>query len=181
MYTRVSKMNTAEIKQKLGEPYFETENCLIYNDDSLKLMKKFDDNTVDMTVTSPPYNIGKEYETLLPIDDYLNWCEKWINEIYRITKMNGTFWLNLGYLEMPNKAKALPIPYLLWERNPFYFIQEIVWNYGAGVSAKKFFAPRNEKLLWYVKDKDNYTFNLDDIRDKNVKIPKSEKKGKIKM
>ncbi len=173
-------MNTAEIKQKLGEPYFETENCLIYNDDSLKLMKKFDDNTVDMTVTSPPYNIGKEYETLLPIDDYLNWCEKWINEIYRITKMNGTFWLNLGYLEMPNKAKALPIPYLLWERNPFYFIQEIVWNYGAGVSAKKFFAPRNEKLLWYVKDKDNYTFNLDDIRDKNVKYPNQKKKGRLR-
>jgi adenine-specific DNA-methyltransferase len=55
-------------------------------------------------------------------------------------------------------------------------MQEIVWNYGAGVAARKFFSPRNEKLLWYVKNENEYTFNLDDVRDPDVKYP-NQKKG----
>lgn len=74
----------------------------------------------------------------------------------------------------------MPIPYLLWDRVPFYLIQEIVWNYGAGVAGRRFFSPRNEKLLWYVKDPSNYTFNLDDVRDKNVKYPYQKKNGRLK-
>src|ERR1700676_2021360 len=105
----------------------------------------------------PPYNIGKEYETPLPIEEYLNWCEQWMREVYRITRPDGAFWLNVGYVEMPGRAKALPLPYLLWDRSPFYLIQEVVWNYGAGVAARKSLSPRNEKFLWYVKDSTSYT------------------------
>ena len=76
---------------------------------------------------------------------------------------------------------SLPIPYLLWDKIPFYLIQEIIWNYGAGVAGKKFFSPRNEKFLWYVKNPDCYTFNLDEVRDKNVKYPNQKKNGKIKV
>ncbi|WP_413175602.1 DNA methyltransferase [Anabaena azotica] len=43
------------------------------------------DELIDLTVTSPPYNIGKEYKNTLPLDDYINWCEKWIHEVYRLT------------------------------------------------------------------------------------------------
>jgi adenine-specific DNA-methyltransferase len=60
-------------------------------------------------------------------------------------------------------------------------IQEIVWNYGAGVAGSKFFSPRNEKFLWYVKNQEDYTFNLDDVRDLNVKYPNQKKNGKIKV
>jgi adenine-specific DNA-methyltransferase len=144
-------------------------------------MKILPDESINLTVTSPPYNIGKEYENLLPLDDYINWCEKWITEIYRLTLCDGAFWLNLGYLSIKNRAKAIPISYLLWDKIPFYLIQEIVWNYGAGVAGSKFFSPRNEKFLWYVKNSEAYTFNLDDIRDPNVKYPNQKKNGKIKV
>jgi adenine-specific DNA-methyltransferase len=139
------------------------------------------DQSINLTVTSPPYNIGKEYENLLPLDDYINWCEKWITEVYRLTLYDGAFWLNVGYLSIKNRAKAIPISYLLWDKIPFYLIQEIVWNYGAGVAGSKFFSPRNEKFLWYVKNPEAYTFNLDDIRDPNVKYPNQKKNGKIKV
>ncbi len=43
-----------------------------------------------------------------------------------------------------------------------------------------FFSPRNEKFLWYVKDSQKYLFNLDDIRDPNVKYPNQKKNGKLK-
>lgn len=170
-----------EIINFLGKPYFKTENCLIYRQDCLEAMPKLPENYINLTVTSPPYNIGKDYEKTMPLEDYLSWCSWWIKEIYRITNNNGAFWLNLGYLSIPERAKAIPIPYLLWDKIPFYLIQEIVWNYGAGVAGKKFFSPRNEKFLWYVKNPDLYTFNLDEVRDKNVKYPNQKKNGKIKV
>lgn len=174
-------MELTDISKLLGKPYFQSCNCLIYNLDCLEAMAILPDQSINLTVTSPPYNIGKEYENLLPLDDYINWCEKWITEVYRLTLYDGAFWLNLGYLSIKNRAKAIPISYLLWDKIPFYLIQEIVWNYGAGVAGSKFFSPRNEKFLWYVKNTEAYTFNLDDIRDPNVKYPNQKKNGKIKV
>ena len=149
--------------------------------DCLEAMKRLEGPIANLTVTSPPYNIGKEYEERTPLDDYLDWCEDWITEVYRLTFQNGSFWLNLGYFSIPTKAKAIPIPYLLWNRVPFFLVQEVVWNYGAGVAGKLFFSPRNEKFLWYVKNEFDYTFNLDDVRDPNIKYPNQKKNGKIKV
>lgn len=112
-----------EINQELGKPYFETNNFLIYQLDCLDAMTKIPDDLINLTVTSPPYNIGKDYEKNLPIDEYLSWCNIWLSEIYRITLNTGAFWLNLGYLSIPNRAKAIPIYYLIWDKIPFYLIQ----------------------------------------------------------
>lgn len=101
--------------------------------------------------------------------------------VHNLTTPNGSFWLNIGYVSVENKGKAVPLSYLLWDKTPFFLMQEIVWNYGAGVAAKKFLSPRNEKILWYVKDKEKYTFNLDDVRDPNVKYPNQKKNGKIRV
>ncbi|WP_445249673.1 hypothetical protein [Microcoleus sp. OTE_8_concoct_300] len=65
-------------------------------------------------------------------------------------------------MSIRDRAKAIPISYLLWDKVPFYLIQEVVWNYGAPVAGRKFFSPRNEKFLWYVKNQYKYTFNLDE-------------------
>lgn len=170
-----------QIRLRLGKPFFEAPNCLIYNTDCVEALKQLESAEIDLTITSPPYNIGKEYETVLSIEDYVTWSELWINEIHRVTKHNGSFWLNLGYLSLPNTAKAIPIAYLLWSVVPFYLIQEIVWHYGAGVAGKKFFSPRNEKFLWYVKNQECYTFDLDAVRDPNVKYPNQKKNGKLKV
>jgi len=148
--------------------------------DVLTGLSRIPDSSVDLTVTSPPYNIGKSYETRRPVEDYLDWCAQWMKEVHRVTKPDGAFWLNLGYFEIPGKGRAVPIPYLLWNRSPFFLLQEIVWHYGAGVSSKKAFCPRNEKWLWFVKNPDNYLFNLDAVRDPNVKYPHQKKNGKLK-
>jgi adenine-specific DNA-methyltransferase len=148
--------------------------------DLLEVLPNVPDGQVDLTVTSPPYNIGKEYESSRDLDEYVDWCQRWIAEIYRVTKPHGCFWLNLGYLEVPERGRAVPLPYLLWDKSPFYLLQEVVWHYGAGVAARRAFSPRNEKWLWYVKDPENYLFNLDAVRDPNVKYPHQKKNGKLK-
>ena len=144
------------------------------------LLAALPDESVDLTVTSPPYNIGKEYERQLKLEDYLEWCGKWIAEIHSVTRSTGSFWLNIGYVPVKGRGKSVPLPYLLWNASPFYLLQEIVWHYGAGVTARKSLAPRNEKFLWYVKNSSEYTFNLDDIRDPNVKYPNQKKNGKLR-
>ncbi len=168
------------IKEILGQPSYEKGGVAIYQMDCLEAMKKIPDELIDLTITSPPYNIGKEYEELAELDSYIDWCEKWIAQIHRITVNNGTFWLNIGYLEVEDQGLAVPIPYLLWNKTPFYFLQEVVWNYAAGVACRKRFSPRNEKLLWYVKNPKSYTFNLDDVRDPDVKYPNQKKNGKLR-
>src|SRR6266702_4720733 len=176
-------MDLTKLRQPLGEPVIEDENCLLFQADCVEAMRKLAQTaprTIDLTVTSPPYNIGKEYENARPAGEYLDWSEEWIKAVYDLIRNDGTFWLNLGYISVHKKGKAVPIPYLLWDRVPFFLIQEVVWNYGAGVAARKMFSPRNEKFLWYVKDPDRYTFNLDDVRYKNVKYPNQKKNGKLK-
>lgn len=144
-------------------------------------MAALPDGIINLTLTSPPYNIGKEYEKPMETKDYVEWCGSWLQQVARVTAEDGAFWLNLGYTSIDSRGKAVPIPYLLWDKVPMFLQQEVVWNYGAGVAGKRFFSPRNEKFLWYLKDPTSYTFNLDKIRDPNVKYPNQKKNGKIKV
>ncbi len=170
------------IKSVLGEPYYHNDSVLIYNMDCLEGLNRLKKSNVkiDATITSPPYNIGKEYEKIMPINSFVDWLVEISNYIFEITKSNGSYLLNVGYLEVPEKGRAVPITYLVWDKIKFYLNQEIIWNYGAGVAAKHYLSPRNEKILWYIKDKENYTFNLDEIRDPDVKYPNQKKNGKLR-
>ena len=169
------------IKEKLGTPYHETEYGLIYNMDCAEGLKRLSPiRLINSTITSPPYNIGKEYESVVPYAQYIDWLANILSLVNTVTSDNGSLLLNIGYLSIENQAHAIPIPYLIWDKINMFFQQEIVWNYGAGVSCKNYLSPRNEKILWYVKDKDNYTFNLDEIRDPNVKYPNQKKHGKLR-
>ena len=176
-----SRQVLAACRAALGQPAYESPSVLLYHGDAIEYMSTLPDGLVDLTVTSPPYNIGKEYETRLPLDSYIEWTEQWIREVYRVSADYGAFWLNLGYLQISGRARAIPIPYLVWDRIPFYLIQEVIWNYGAGVAAKRAFSPRNEKFLWYAKSPDHYVFNLDSVRDPNVKYPNQRKNGKLRV
>jgi site-specific DNA-methyltransferase (adenine-specific) len=69
----------------------------IYNEDCITGMKKLPDNCIDLCVTSPPYNVGIEYDTHndnMEWDAYYSWCREWLTEIYRVLKPDGRFCLN---------------------------------------------------------------------------------------
>lgn len=165
----------------LGSPYYADDNCVIFNTDTLNAQPCLPPALFDLAITSPPYNIGKEYEKVIPVDDYVEWVSGWGAETSRLLTDCGAFLLNLGYIPIESKGRAIPLPYLLWDKIPMYFNQEIVWNYSAGVACKNYLSPRNEKILWYVKDENKYIFNLDPIRDKNVKYPNSKRNGKLRV
>jgi adenine-specific DNA-methyltransferase len=155
-------------------------DCRVQCGDVLEVLRAFPDDSVDLTVTSPPYNIGKEYEQNRPLLEYTEWCRGWLAEVYRVTKPTGSLWLNLGYIEVEGRGRAVPLAYLLWNQSQFFLHQEVVWHYGAGVAARRAFSPRNEKWLWFLKDPSRFTFNLDAVRDPDVKYPRQKKNGKLK-
>lgn len=170
------------LEQQIGKPFFSEAGFLLYHRSSELFLEQLEDTNLrfELTVTSPPYNIGKEYEQPRSVDDYVGWCSQWMDAIHAVTSPHGAFWLNVGYLEVPGKGLCVPIPYLLWEKSQFYLLQEIVWKYGAGVAAKRRLSPRNEKWLFYVKNPEQYTFNVDEIRDPNVKYPNQKKNGRFR-
>lgn len=136
----------------LGSPYYETDACILFCGDTLAMQQKIKQRMFDAIITSPPYNIGKEYENVKPLQNYIDWSEQWIADASTLLMRNGALLLNLGYVSMEGQGHAIPIPYLLWDKIPLYLNQEIVWNYSAGVACKNYLSPRNEKILWYVID-----------------------------
>ena len=69
----------------------------IINGDSLELLKKIPDESVDVTFADPPFNLRKKYNSYqdrLNIQDYLEWCKLWIYEMVRITKPTGSIFVH---------------------------------------------------------------------------------------
>lgn len=176
-----SNLNFETLKSALGAPAYERDGVILFRGDCVAALNRLEPGFVDLTVTSPPYNIGKEYERKLTLDEYLSWSEDWTKAVHHATKPEGQFWLNVGYIEVKDRGRAVPLAYLLWDKTPFYLHQEVVWQYGAGVTSTRAFAPRNEKLLWFVNEPKNVYFNLDAVRDPDVKYPNQKKNGKIKV
>ncbi len=64
----------------------------IYNQNCIDGLKELCDNSVDLIVTSPPYNLGIKYDSWndeMPWEEYLDFCKDWLKECYRVLKPDG--------------------------------------------------------------------------------------------
>lgn len=137
----------------------------------------------DLVVTSPPYNIGKEYEDQRPLADYVAWQKRIIEKIYPRLKDNGSICWQVGnYVEngsiTPLDIELAPI----FKDLNLHLRNRIIWHFGHGLHNKNRFSGRYEVVMWYTKT-DAYTFNLDDVRIP-AKYPskrsyRGENKGKL--
>ena len=74
----------------------------IYNEDCVLGMKKLPDDSIDLIVTSPPYNLNiqyAEYGDDMTLESYYGWCKEWIKESWRVIKPGGRFCLQIGCFE----------------------------------------------------------------------------------
>lgn len=137
----------------------------IHRGDCIKQMQKIDDGAVDLVFADPPFNIGYEYDEY---DDrqedekYLQWCEEWMAEIYRILKPNGTFWLAIG------DEYAAELKVAAQRKLGFHTRSWVIWYYTFGVNCTKKFSRSHAHLFHFVKDAKNFTFNAD---DPEVRVP----------
>ena len=79
-------------------PFYEQDGFTLYNGDCVKVMKGMTEASVDLVVTSPPYNIGIDYASYsddLPWGEYLSWCGEWLAECRRLLKPDGRIAVNV--------------------------------------------------------------------------------------
>jgi site-specific DNA-methyltransferase (adenine-specific) len=132
---------------------------IIYGD-ALVALKTLPDNSVDLIFADPPYNIGKNFngkiEKWNSEDSYLAWCYEWLDLCIQKLKPNGSLYVMTATQFMPY--------FDIYLRNKLTILSRIVWSYdSSGVQAKKYYGSMYEPILFCVKDKNNYTFNTNDI------------------
>ena len=160
----------------------DADLCL-YQGDCLEFMKTIPDSQIQLVVTSPPYNIGKEYERKQPLDAYLEWQDEVITQCCRILKPSGNLCWQVGnYVDNGEIIPLDMVLYPIFQRIGLKLRNRIVWHFGHGLHASKRFSGRYEVVLWFSKT-DDYVFNLDDVRVPqkypNKKHFKGAKKGEL--
>jgi adenine-specific DNA-methyltransferase len=142
----------------------ETDNALFAFDVETFLDSLPEKPIFDLVVTSPPYNIGKEYEKKMALDDYIAWQKRIIQKLYIRLKDTGSICWQVG--NYVDNGAIIPLDFEfapIFKELNMQLRNRIIWHFGHGLHSKKRFSGRYEVILWYTKT-DNYTFNLDAVR-----------------
>lgn len=155
----------------------------LYLGDCLDMLSEVPDESVDLIISSPPYNIGKEYESRSPLHVYLDEQSKVLKECHRVLKKSGSIFWQVGSYSYKGTIIPLDIKFFpIFENLGMFPINRIVWLRQHGLQAKNKFSCRHETILWFTKTMD-YKFNLDNIRVpqkyQNKKHHKGDKKGEL--
>ena len=128
--------------------------------DALNLFKNIKDNSIDLIVADPPYNLNKDYgnkSDSKTFDEYIKFTEDWTSEAKRVLKPTGTIYVFMGF-------RFISYLYQILEKSQgLRFNNWICWYYTQGIGKKKGFSPRHDDILMFTKT-DKFTFNLDNIR-----------------
>ena len=169
-------------KHEIFSTYHKHGHIVVDERDTLKAIESLPENTFKLIVSSPPYNIGKEYEEKIEFQQYLERHAKVITELCRIVSDDGSIVWQVGNFIKDGEVFPLDIYfYPIFKALGMQLRNRIVWHFNHGLHASKRFSGRYEVLLWFTKTKD-YTFNLDPVRVPS-KYPgklhyKGAKKGK---
>lgn len=138
--------------------------------DCRDLIKNIKNNTVSLVVTSPPYNIGKKYglyKDSIPLEKWEELISQITKEIVRVLKPNGSFLLNISPIPDKKTKEIIPlesIAYFIVKKHGLYLRNSIIWQFNNMQNCTKRLSGRWESVLWFVKDINNYIFNLEEVR-----------------
>ena len=129
---------------------------ILKNIDVVEGVKELDDESIDIIIADPPYNIGKDFGNSkydLNIQEYVKWSKGWINECLRVLKPNGTMFI-YGFIEILSYLSVEIKETKRW----------LVCHYtNKNVPSLKFWQRSHESILLVHKEKP--IFNLDDVRE----------------
>ena len=143
------------------------EICKIHQGDSLSLLKKLDDNSVDLVITSPPYSTLKVYidNPGVTPDEYVDWFLPYCKEIERVIKPTGSFILNIN----DKVENGFRHPYVfdliseIHKKTGLKLFERLFWNKMKGLPNRSRFGDRVEYIFWFAKEKGFY-FDIDSMR-----------------
>lgn len=182
----------------------------IYFDDNLNVLRSLPGASVDLVYIDPPFNTGKvqartqlrtqsdeqgdrngfqgkRYSTVKlgsksyadEFDDFLGFLEPRLVETRRVLKPHGSFYFHIDYREV-HYCKVL-LDQIFGRAS---FLNEIIWAYDYGARTKKKWPPKHDNILWYARDPEHYTFNIEQIERipymaPGLVGPEKAKRGKL--
>lgn len=153
-----------EQPSEIHENFSSDRRLVLYPGDVSDFLASIPDESISLVVTSPPYNLGKDYEDRVSIERYLETQADVIRELYRVLKQDGSICWQVGNFVEDGEVFPLDILYYpIFKRLNLYLRNRIVWHFGHGLHASRRFSGRYETILWFTKSK-RYTFNLDAVR-----------------
>ena len=157
---KLFKHNMPDIDNAFGE----SSRIVLYAGDCLDAVRQIPTESIQLVITSPPYNVGKSYEHNAAFDEYLATIEPVLQELVRVLSPQGSLCWEVGnYVE---KGEIFPLDifyYSIFKELGLRLRNRIIWYFNHGLHASKRFSGRYETLLWFTKT-DEYVFNLDAVR-----------------
>lgn len=150
---------------KLAASSFETTSHVITVSDCLELLKRIPDNSIQLVVCDPPYNINvADWDE---VERYVDWAGAWLREVERVLAPTGNLVIfgGLQYQGEAGSGDLLSLIHWMRHHSKMLLANLIIWNYPNGMSAQRFFANRHEEIAWFAKST-KYFFDLDAVRKK---------------
>jgi len=151
-------------KLRIVKKFRLSKHIVVYPGDCLELLKSIPDQSMQLVVTSPPYNIGKEYEKKLRLETYLNQQAAVIRECVRTLSQRGSICWQVGnYVQDGSIIPLDTVLYPIFINLGMKMRNRMIWHFEHGLHCSKRFSGRYETIIWFTKTK-NYVFNLDAVR-----------------
>ena len=176
----MSSKNLLQNNISIETEFSINHRIVLFPQDVNLLLPSIPDNSISLIVTSPPYNLGKNYEKRVSVESYLQNQKSIIKQLYRILKDDGSICWQVG--NYVDNGEVFPLDifyYQIFKEFNLFLRNRIIWHFGHGLHASKRFSGRYETILWFTKSKE-YTFNLDAVRVPSKYPGKRHYKGKNK-
>jgi adenine-specific DNA-methyltransferase len=151
--------------RRIADHFGADANAVVYPGSCLDLLQEIPDKEIQLIVTSPPYNIGKEYEHKLDLDEYVAQQAKVIQECARVLSERGSICWQVG--NHVDNGVIVPLDtvlYPIFRELGLVMRNRIVWHFEHGLHCKNRFSGRYETIIWFTRPGKNYVFNLDPVR-----------------
>jgi DNA modification methylase len=156
--------NVIPVEVDIADTFSLNSDLVVAPGDCIDTLKDIPDDSIKLVITSPPYNLGKEYEKAAKLDKYLEDFNPIIEQLIRVLSPQGSLCWQVGNYIEDSEVFPLDIYYYpLFKKHGLKLRNRIVWHFEHGLHASKRFSGRYEVLLWFTKG-DDYTFNLDTVR-----------------
>ena len=148
----------------IAERFKATARAVVHEGDCREMLRGMPSGVIQLVVTSPPYNLGKEYENRLHLDDYIEEQREVITDCVRVLAYGGSICWQVG--NFVDNGAIIPIDSLLY---PIFaglglkMRNRIVWHFEHGLHCSRRLSGRYETIMWFTKG-DDYFFDVDPIR-----------------
>ncbi len=149
----------------IAERFDPSERVVLHRGSCLELLREIPSRSMQLIVTSPPYNIGKEYERKLKIETYLEQQAQIISECVRVLSDRGSICWQVGnYVSNGTIIPLDTVLYPIFDSLHLVMRNRIIWHFEHGLHCSKRFSGRYETISWFTRRTKDYVFNLDTIR-----------------